>query len=121
MRRLVAVFNDFAETRNLPATPRHDLYVALDEILSNMVKHRRRNRGRLWLDLSLDEGALRATVRDNSEPFNPLEQPLPATDQPLLERPIGGLGILLVTELMDEVAYERQGGRNCVRLKKQLD
>jgi anti-sigma regulatory factor (Ser/Thr protein kinase) len=34
------------------------------------------------------------------------------------ERPIGGLGILLVRNLMDSINYERIEGKNILRLEK---
>ena len=121
MKRLLDGFTRFASRRRVPAAVRHDLYVALDELLSNSVKHARPGgRGRISLSCAVRDGMLTVTVRDNGPAFNLLEAPRPRTDQPLMERPIGGLGILLVRELMDDVGYERQGQVNCMVLKKRF-
>lgn len=121
MRRLVDTFGRFAARHGIPPAVQHDMYVALDEVLSNAVRHGRRDgHGRIELGLALSGGTLEATITDNGAPFNPLDAPRPRIDQPLLERPIGGLGILLITELMDAVSYRRQGDRNCLVLKKKI-
>ena len=97
------------------------MFVALDEIVSNAVKHARPdNAGRMRLDLAMRGGLLAATFQDDGPAFNPLTMPRPRIDQPLHERPIGGLGLLLVGELMDAVRYARHGDWNRVVLKRKL-
>jgi len=49
-------------------------------------------------------------------PFNPFEQAQPDTALSVQDRKIGGLGVLLVTELMSDVSYQRQQDRNVVTL-----
>jgi serine/threonine-protein kinase RsbW len=121
MKRLLDGFSRFAARRRVPPTVRHDMYVALDEVLSNAVKHARASgRGRISVSCAVRDNTLTLTARDNGPAFNLLEAPRPRTDQSLLERPIGGLGILLVRELMDDVIYERRGDMNWVVLKRRL-
>ncbi|MBO5586860.1 MAG: ATP-binding protein [Prevotella sp.] len=36
------------------------------------------------------------------------------------DRQIGGLGLLLVRELMDSINYEREGGKNILTLMKKI-
>jgi anti-sigma regulatory factor (Ser/Thr protein kinase) len=117
---LLDAFNRFAGRHHLAERARHEMYIALDEVLSNKVKHRRPRGGRMSLALLLTEGAVRATIRDNGAAFDPLTAPRPNTETPLLDRPIGGLGLLFVSELMDDVRYERQGAWNCLVMTKRL-
>ena len=121
MRRLMRSFDAFADARILPAAVRHDMYVALDEIISNAVKYGGRGaRGRMSLGLSADEGSVRATFSDDGVAFNPLTAPEPDVNVPLEDRPIGGLGIFLVTHLLDEMKYERENGRNRIEMVKRI-
>jgi anti-sigma regulatory factor (Ser/Thr protein kinase) len=55
---------------------------------------------------------------DEGVPFNPLEMPAPEMNVPLEERKIGGLGIFLVRQIMDEVKYERVNNKNKLTLYK---
>jgi len=57
-------------------------------------------------------------VSDNGKPFNPLDHPEPDLNQPLEERPIGGLGIHLIRKFVDQLAYRRDAGRNILTLRK---
>ena len=52
--------------------------------------------------------------------FDPTEKEMADTTLSAEERPIGGLGIFLVRELMDSIHYERVGGRNVLTLCKKL-
>ena len=59
-------------------------------------------------------------VDDDGAPFDPLQAPEPDTSRPVEERPVGGLGILIVRRLMDEITYHRAGGRNRLTMRKKL-
>jgi anti-sigma regulatory factor (Ser/Thr protein kinase) len=65
--------------------------------------------------------SLRFKVVDDGLPFNPLEAEKPDTSLPLQDRGIGGLGIHLVVNLVDEVTYERRGEQNVITLTKNFD
>jgi serine/threonine-protein kinase RsbW len=119
LKHLTTAFERFAADHELAEAPRHDMQLALDEILSNALKHSR-DGGHIVLELSITRGALQATICNDAASFNPLTAPRPATDQPLLERPIGGLGILLVTSVMDSVEYRRERRRNCLTVRRRL-
>lgn len=55
-------------------------------------------------------------ITDGGEPFDPLSMAEPDTSADVFERKIGGLGILLIRKLMDEVRYRREGGRNILTM-----
>jgi anti-sigma regulatory factor (Ser/Thr protein kinase) len=55
-------------------------------------------------------------VIDSGKPFNPFEGLQADTTSSIEQREIGGLGRLLVKELMDDVDYERQKDKNVVKL-----
>ena len=61
-----------------------------------------------------------AEIIDEGEAFNPLERESPDISQGLDDRPVGGLGIHIVKQLMDDVSYQRQDGRNHLRFAKRL-
>jgi anti-sigma regulatory factor (Ser/Thr protein kinase) len=59
-------------------------------------------------------------MSDSGVPFNPLQQKEADLDVPLKERQIGGLGIHLIKEIMDEVEYARVQGKNVLRMRKKV-
>ena len=58
---------------------------------------------------------------DTGRPFNPLNESPPDLDASLEERQIGGLGIYIVREKMDEVSYEYREGKNILTMTKDLN
>ena len=112
----------FAEQYRITDDVRHDMYVAIEELVSNVIRHGGRPgiRPRITVTAALTAGELQVTVADNAAAFNPLDVPPPDLTSPLDERDVGGLGLHFVKTLMDDVRYRRQYGRNHVRLRKKV-
>jgi sigma-B regulation protein RsbU (phosphoserine phosphatase) len=53
-------------------------------------------------------------------PFDPTSHRPAATSLSAEERPVGGLGIHLITQLMDSINYERKDDKNILTLRKKL-
>ncbi len=91
------------------------VHVALDEVLSNIVRHGGAAGSVPLIDVTFtraDSGGVEVTVVDDGPEFDPLQVPEPDLASPLDVRRAGGLGIHLVRHLMDKVAYARRGERN---------
>jgi sigma-B regulation protein RsbU (phosphoserine phosphatase) len=111
---------DFGRRHGLATRVVHDLTLALEEVLSNVIKHGYPEGGdhEISLRVRVEPGQVRAEIEDDGRPFNPLEAPEPDTTKPLEERAVGGLGIHLVRKLMDALEYRRQGGKNLLTIRK---
>ena len=64
---------------------------------------------------------LQFTIIDSGIPFDPTAKAEVDTTLSAEERPIGGLGIHLVRQLMDSITYERIDGKNVLTLRKKFD
>ncbi len=85
--------------------------------MTNVCRHAyREGPGEVRLRLRTEEGALVVEVEDDGPPFDPLSRPDPDVGAPLAERPIGGLGILMIKRLVDDVAWRREEGRNILTM-----
>jgi anti-sigma regulatory factor (Ser/Thr protein kinase) len=117
-----AAFAGFAEAHAMPADVRRSVNVALDELLANAVSHGQTGRDpcSVTVEVELDLERVTVTVTDDGAPFDPFGRDAPDTSLSLEERAIGGLGIHLVGQLMDQVSYQRRDGHNVVVLVKQL-
>lgn len=117
-----AAFSGFAHAHELPEAVRRSLDIALDELLANEMSHASagRDASLLTVEVELDQDRLTLRLTDDGPAFDPFSQAAPDTTLSIDDRPIGGLGIHLVRELMDTVSYERQDGRNVVVLVKQV-
>lgn len=98
------------------------LRLVLEELVVNVVNYAYGEGGDGPLDITVEnrDDAIVITLTDQGVPFNPLEQEAPDTDLPPEERPIGGLGIFLVREMMDNVSYRYEAGRNILTVGKGL-
>ena len=117
-----AAFAAFADAHGVPAGARRAVSVALDELLANELSHGMAGRPsrEVMLGLTVDRACVTVTLSGDGAPFDPFAQAAPDTTLRVEERPVGGLGLHLVRELMDEVRYERRDGRNVVVLTKLL-
>lgn len=93
-----------------------DLFVILDEIASNIVRHSRGT----YFDLAIEnkQSRIKLIFRDDGIAFDPLAAAEPDTTLPLEKRPIGGLGILMVRHLATSVSYAREGNENVLTIEK---
>ena len=99
-----------------------DMQVALDEVLTNIIKYAYTDNAehKIQIRLRVIDGVLDAAIEDDGAPFDPLAIPAPDVSAPLHERRVGGAGIHFVRKLMDEVTYERAGERNRLVLRKRF-
>jgi serine/threonine-protein kinase RsbW len=92
------------------------LELAVDEIATNIVNHGYLEAGRtgdVVVHASIDAHRLTITLEDSGTPFDPRRLSRPdQIDLPLENRPIGGLGIFLAMENVDEFRYEFAHDRN---------
>ena len=94
------------------------LYVVVDELVTNIVNYAYPNGENDYLDVEImhDKELLTIRFRDGGVPFNPLEKAPPDITLPMDQRPIGGLGILLVVQKVDAIAYEYINGENVLTI-----
>ena len=120
--RLSQILIEFGERHGLALKVVHDLNLALEEILANIISHgyTDNREHEIEVRLSAQSGEIKAEVEDDGRPFNPLEAPEPDTTKPLEERIVGGLGIHLVRKLMDGLEHERRGDKNLLIMKKKI-
>jgi sigma-B regulation protein RsbU (phosphoserine phosphatase) len=76
--------------------------------------------GNVNIEAQADEERLKFTITDNGIPFDPTAKAEVDTTLSAEDRPIGGLGIHLVRQLMDSINYERIDGKNILTLRKKL-
>ena len=115
---IVEMVETFCVANKIPQVKSNLLNLALDEVLSNIIKYAYgpTDRGKIDVELEYRDNNLVATVEDRGVAFDPLKWPMQVPSGPLQTRKEGGLGILFVRSLMNRVVYERCGDRNKVTL-----
>lgn len=119
---VLGAFSDLCSRLGVDDEARRVVSLALDDLLTNVVSYGFPDGGSHTVDVDVGVHADRITVeiRDAGIAFNPFDRPAPDTTAPLEDRKVGGLGIHLVQELLDEARYERIDGQNVVSLTKHL-
>ncbi len=122
LRRLLRRVDDFSAAHAMPAPVWYCARLALEEIITNLLKYASpQNAGHaIVIRLALDARALTLHIEDDAARFNPLEHMGPAGGKKIRDKAGGGHGLLLVKELMDEFKYRRYRQKNIVTLKKKL-
>jgi anti-sigma regulatory factor (Ser/Thr protein kinase) len=100
-----------------------EINLALDELFTNIISYGFQDQADhlIRVRISADHGVLTVVLEDDGTAFNPLERIPPDLPCTLDECKVGGLGIHLVKNLMDEVTYERRAGTNVLTLKKSVE
>ena len=97
--------------------------VAIDELFSNIARYAYPDgSGKATVGFEFDEEKRMCSVLfiDEGVPFDPLAQQAPDTSLPLMDRPVGGLGIFLVKKTMDGIEYRRENNRNILTIRKRI-
>ena len=76
--------------------------------------------GDINIEVQVDNNQLEFIISDTGTPFDPTTKAEVDTTLSAEERPIGGLGIHLVRNIMDSINYERANGKNILALIKIL-
>ena len=122
LARVVGLLDRLGAERHLAPEMVADMQVALDEVLTNIMKYAYTDNAEHKIHICFREldNVLEAVIEDDGAPFNPLAIPAPDVSAPLHERRVGGVGTHFVRNLMDEVTYDRVGERNRLVLRKRF-
>jgi len=118
--RVAEQIDEFCASHDLTSEVAYAVNLALDEILTNTISYGYDDDEphRIEIIVSLEAEALVIVIADDSAAFDLSNAPTPDIGASLEERPLGGLGLFLVHQMMDSVEYRREEGRNIVTLKK---
>ena len=123
----VPELNDFifsiGEKLKLDPAVTGQIQLAVEEAVVNVMNYaypERGKRGFVTVKAMSDGHELRFVVIDSGIPFDPTAKEKADTTLSVEDRPIGGLGIFLVRELMDSINYERVDNRNILMMIKNI-
>ncbi len=111
-----------AET-DCPPKALMQISVAVEEIFVNIASYAYapdKGRAKVRVEVSGDPVRVAITFVDHGIPYDPLAREDPDVSVPAEEREVGGLGIFMTKELMDDVTYTYRDGQNILTLTKNL-
>jgi serine/threonine-protein kinase RsbW len=96
-----------------------DTQLAVEEAITNIIKHGyKKPDGEIIVSSRISPERIEVQIMDTAPRFNPLSVPEPELDSTIEDRNIGGLGIFLIRQVMDEVSYRYEDGKNILSLTK---
>ena len=111
-----------AEEKNLDQGLAMSLNLALEEAVTNVILYAypKGSDGLVDIEAILARDMLKFIITDSGVAFDPTAAPEADVTLGVDERPIGGLGIFLVRNIMDTVSYERVDGKNVLSMSKRI-
>jgi sigma-B regulation protein RsbU (phosphoserine phosphatase) len=111
-----------AEEVGLEMSLTMSLNLALEEAVVNVMEYAypEGQKGNVEIEVTADQQWMTFVITDTGIAFDPTMKEDADTTLSAEERPIGGLGIFLVRQLMDVIDYKRQDNKNVLTLRKKL-
>ena len=118
--QISAALESFGAEQDWASELQFHVQLVLDELASNVIEHGySAGGGRFWITIESRAEELRIEVVDESRAYDPLsEAPEAMLEAGVAEREVGGLGVHIVKQLMDELEYRREDGKNRLTLLK---
>ena len=99
-----------------------NLNLVLEEAVVNIINYAypKEEHQYIYLSASMKDGSIVLVLTDTGKEFDPTAAPEADITLSAEDRQIGGLGIFLIRQIMNEVKYERIEGKNVLTLEKKI-
>lgn len=113
----------FLHERQVDDSTINKILLCVDELVTNIVGHAYTDDDEhaVLLECRVLDDKVELELRDDGQPFDPTNQTRPDLKLSLDDRKVGGLGIHLVSTLMDKVEYRREGDFNVLTVTKMIE
>jgi anti-sigma regulatory factor (Ser/Thr protein kinase) len=117
VQRVLAFVDGLAEKSGVAAETGSRLGLALEEWVTNLCRHAYGQAGgTIEVAVCAGDGTFVVEITDEGPEFDPTTRPDPDVGASLADRLPGGLGLLLIRRMVDDVRYRREGRRNVLSL-----
>ena len=120
LSELRAFLQEAIEGTTLSEIEKHQVTLAVEEVCANLIIHSHGCNPQEFIQLEVKDSneKLIFEITDQGEAFNILDYEVPDLKKVMIEKRKGGLGIILVKKIMDEIEFESVNGTNTCRLIK---
>lgn len=117
------LLNKLETINQITKKSKNEIRIICEEILINIVNYayiENKEVGEMTIkyDFNIEKKQLLIDFIDYGIEFNPLEKENPDINADISERKIGGLGIFIVKQMVDDIEYIRINGTNILKVKK---
>jgi serine/threonine-protein kinase RsbW len=120
----LSVFRQFISDRcsrhNVPDETVFDLKLAVDEACTNIITHgyKGMDPGSIILSFRIEPDRILVSITDFGHVFEPVESPKPDVEAALADQELGGLGLYLIYQTMDNIDYQPSKDGNTLTFTK---
>ena len=116
--QLTSFVDNVCSRLNIDGSTVMQMNLALEEAVVNVMNYAypKGTKGDVDIRALCDGAHMKFVLIDSGTPFDPTKHQTPDVQLSADERAIGGLGIFLVTQIMDNVSYERRNEKNILTL-----
>ena len=120
IKKLEGFISSVVQDNNIDPSHVVGLNLALEEAVTNVIMYAYPDDvdGKMELRATYEAPRLEFVLADWGVPFDPTSKGEVDVNLAAEDRPVGGLGIHLVRNLMDSVKYERKDGKNILTMTK---
>jgi len=120
--QLLSLLEQIGEDFSISPAIIFDITLSLDELLTNIISYGYDDDSehQIQIKISISDTNFLFEITDDGKEFNPLEKPDPDLTKDLEDMQIGGLGIYLIKNKIDEISYQRINEHNVLTLNKKI-
>lgn len=107
------------EVSSLPEDLKFKIHLCVEEVEENILCYS----GSTWVEVAVErtDEKIEISFADGGVEFDPLSKEDPDITAPLEKRQIGGLGIFLCKQMMDDLEYRYHSGCNIFKMSKNIN
>lgn len=120
LENLNADVAEFLYAHNVPHRAAYAINLAIDELVVNVIRYAYvdDDTHMIQIGLEIDDEQIILRIVDDGRPFDPRKGP--SLDLHAEDREVGGLGLILVLDMVDALKYRRVDDKNCVEIRVHL-
>ena len=121
--QLASFVDAVAEEAGIDFSVAMSLNLALEEAVVNVMQYAypTGTYGTVTIEALFNKEQLKFIISDAGVPFDPTAKEDVDVNLEVSEREVGGLGIHLIRQIMDEISYEYKDGKNYLTLHKKIN
>jgi anti-sigma regulatory factor (Ser/Thr protein kinase) len=114
--------SECCQKHQVPDETVFDLKLAVDEACTNVITHgyKGMDPGSIILSFRIESDRILVQITDFGHVFEPADAPKPDVEAALEDRPLGGLGLYLIYQLMDNIDYQSSEDGNTLTFTKYI-
>ena len=122
--KVVRVFvENLLRNHGIPEIPAGEMVLAVDEVCANLMIHSHQcdPKKHIGVKINFDEGEVIFEITDYGVGFNFCRYKEPSLEDIIKEKKKGGVGLILVKRIMDNMQFIQKANRNVYRMVKKLE